>query len=94
MLISIDVKSGSGTSAHSRPSAAAELAERKYPLVPAVSLPGVSAPLATIKSPLASKTVLGIAVAKSNAVNVIISSTSPAVSAGLNAEILVPLLAV
>lgn len=58
------------------------------------SLPAVSAALATIKSPFVSRIVVGIAVATSNAVKVIISMTSEAASAGLKAVILVPLVAV
>jgi len=82
------------TAAHSTPSAAPELALRKYPFVPTESLPGVSADVATIKSPFASRMLLGIAVATSNAVKVIISITSEAASAGLKAVMLVPLVAV
>ena len=45
-------------------------------------------------APFAVYAVLGTAVAKSNAVNVIISNTSPADNAGDNAVMLVPLVAV
>ena len=71
-----------------------ESALRKYPLVPTVNLPGVSALVATSKSPLASKSELGIAVATSKAVKVIISMTSDAARAGLKPVMLVPLVAV
>ena len=64
-----------------KPVAVDESALRKYPLVPTVNLPGVSAAVATKMSPFASNNVLEIAVAKSKAVKVIISSTSPAAKA-------------
>jgi hypothetical protein len=78
LIIVEDCKS---TSAHLRPVAVDESAVRTNPLVPRVNLPGVSAAVATRMSPLASNKVLLIAVARSNAVKVIISRTSPAVSA-------------
>ena len=62
--------------------------------MPTVNLPGVSAEVATSMSPLASKSELGIAVATSKAVKVIISITSEVASAGLKPVILVPLDAV
>ena len=62
--------------------------------MPTVNLPGVSAEVATSMSPLASKSELGIAVATSKAVKVIISITSEAASAGLKPVMLVPLVAV
>lgn len=90
----MDVVSVVGAATQVMPRAAVDDACKKYPFVPTGSLPGVSAELATIKSPLASRIELLIAVATSNAVNVIISTTSPAVSAGLNPVMLVPLDAV
>lgn len=88
------VKSGAGTSSQTKPVAVLESAFRKYPLVPSVNLPGVSADVATSMSPLASKSELGIAVAISKAVKVIISRTSLAARAGLKESMLVPLVAV
>ncbi len=81
------------TCAQASPVAVVESALRKYPLVPTVSLPTVSAAVPTIKSPLASITVLGIAVAKSKAVKVIISRMSLAARAARDV-MLVPLDAV
>ena len=89
LIIVDDCKS---TSAHLRPVAVDESAVRTKLLVPSVNLPAVSADVATSMSPLASNNVGLRTLAKSKAVKVIISSTSPAVKAAREA-MLVPLVA-
>jgi hypothetical protein len=73
---------GSGSYAdHFKPVAVLESAIRTCPLEPTVNLPGVSAEVAAIMSPLASNTERAIESASSNAVKVIISTMSLAVRA-------------
>ena len=70
-----------------------ESACRYCPLVPTVILPGVSALVATSRSPFASNSERAIESASSKAVNVITSRMSPAVNAARDV-MLEPLLAV
>jgi hypothetical protein len=89
-IVAYDDKS---TADQVNPVAVDESAFKKYPLVPTVSLPTVSAAVPTRMSPLASKIVSSIAEASSNDVKVIISRMSPAVKAAREV-MLVPLDAV